>query len=156
MRISSPLLAHAAIFLQASISSTMKAATARWHGLSNSQLFNWRQLVRTSQLVAEDDAGGFVPALIAPEVVESPASGSQALPPQSGATASAPGRMVIILFGAWRDDRGLSDPKEITKPILERYQRHLFYYCKRTVRCAARVVSTPDGIQMVSRCGGSI
>jgi len=39
-------------------------------------------------------------------------------------------RTAIRRFIAWCDDRGLSDPKEITKPILERYQRHLFYYRK--------------------------
>jgi integrase/recombinase XerD len=39
-------------------------------------------------------------------------------------------RIAIRRFIAWCDDRGLSDPKEITKPILERYQRHLFYYRK--------------------------
>jgi len=33
-------------------------------------------------------------------------------------------------FIAWCDDRGLDDPKEITKPILERYQRHLYHYRK--------------------------
>jgi len=31
-------------------------------------------------------------------------------------------------FIGWCDERGLSHPNEITKPILERYQRHLFYY----------------------------
>jgi integrase/recombinase XerD len=39
-------------------------------------------------------------------------------------------RIAIRRFIAWCDDRGLSDPKEITKPILERYQRHLYYYRK--------------------------
>jgi integrase/recombinase XerD len=39
-------------------------------------------------------------------------------------------RIAIRRFIAWVADRGLSDPKEITKPILERYQRHLFYYRK--------------------------
>lgn len=34
-------------------------------------------------------------------------------------------------FIAWCDDRGIHDPKEITKPILERYQRYLHYYRKR-------------------------
>jgi integrase/recombinase XerD len=28
----------------------------------------------------------------------------------------------------WCDDRGLDDPKAITKPIIERYQKHLYYY----------------------------
>lgn len=31
-------------------------------------------------------------------------------------------------FIAWCDERSIDDPKIITKPILERYQRHLFYY----------------------------
>ena len=39
-------------------------------------------------------------------------------------------RIAIRRFIAWCDDRGLADPREITKPILERYQRHLFYYRK--------------------------
>ena len=31
---------------------------------------------------------------------------------------------------SWCDERALRDPKDITKPILDRYQRHLFYYRK--------------------------
>ncbi len=31
-------------------------------------------------------------------------------------------------FIAWCDERAIHDPKIITKPMLERYQRHLFYY----------------------------
>jgi len=31
---------------------------------------------------------------------------------------------------AWCDERGLDDPRAITKPILERYQKHLYYYRK--------------------------
>lgn len=33
-------------------------------------------------------------------------------------------------FIAWCETRGLARPQEITKPILERYQRHLFLYRK--------------------------
>ncbi len=33
-------------------------------------------------------------------------------------------------FIAWAHERGLTRPQEITKPILERYQRHLFLYRK--------------------------
>jgi len=33
-------------------------------------------------------------------------------------------------FIQWCDERDLSAPQEITKPILERYQRHLYYYRK--------------------------
>ena len=39
-------------------------------------------------------------------------------------------RVAIRRFIAWGAERGLVDPREITKPILERYQRHLFYYRK--------------------------
>jgi len=31
-------------------------------------------------------------------------------------------------FVGWCDERGLNHPNQITKPILERYQRHLHYY----------------------------
>lgn len=33
-------------------------------------------------------------------------------------------------FIEWCDERSLDDPKAITKPILERYQQHLYYYRK--------------------------
>ena len=33
-------------------------------------------------------------------------------------------------LSAWAHERGLTRPHEITKPILERYQRHLFLYRK--------------------------
>ena len=33
-------------------------------------------------------------------------------------------------FIAWSDERSLEDPREITKPILECYQKHLYYYRK--------------------------
>ena len=36
----------------------------------------------------------------------------------------------IRRFIVWCDERSLNDPREITKPMLERYQRHLFYYRK--------------------------
>ncbi len=36
----------------------------------------------------------------------------------------------IKRFILWADERGLVDPREITLPILERYQRHLYHYRK--------------------------
>ena len=39
-------------------------------------------------------------------------------------------RIAIRRFIAWADERGIDDPREVTKPMLERYQRHLFYYRK--------------------------
>jgi integrase/recombinase XerD len=35
-------------------------------------------------------------------------------------------------FVEWADERGLTQPAEITLPILERYQRHLYHYRKST------------------------
>lgn len=39
-------------------------------------------------------------------------------------------RVAIRRFIRWCDERGLDDPRAITKPMLERYQRYLFYYRK--------------------------
>jgi integrase/recombinase XerD len=39
-------------------------------------------------------------------------------------------RQALRRFIAWADERGISDPKTVTRPMLERYQRHLFYYRK--------------------------
>lgn len=39
-------------------------------------------------------------------------------------------RVTLRRFIAWCDERGLKHPAEITKAVLERYQRHLFYYRK--------------------------
>ncbi|WP_426043140.1 site-specific tyrosine recombinase XerC [Brevundimonas sp. TWP2-3-4b1] len=36
----------------------------------------------------------------------------------------------LYAFIVWASERGLGDPREITKPILERYQRHLYYWRK--------------------------
>lgn len=39
-------------------------------------------------------------------------------------------RQNIRRFIAWLDDRGIDDPRQITRPMVERYQRFLFYYRK--------------------------
>ena len=39
-------------------------------------------------------------------------------------------RVAIRRFIAWCDERGLQRPADVTKQVLERYQRHLFYYRK--------------------------
>ena len=39
-------------------------------------------------------------------------------------------KVALKRFIVWCEERSLRDPKDITKPILERYQRHLFYYRK--------------------------
>jgi integrase/recombinase XerD len=45
----------------------------------------------------------------------------------------------ISAFIRWCEDRGIETPQAITKPILERYQRHLYYHRK------------PDGQPLSSR-----
>ncbi len=39
-------------------------------------------------------------------------------------------RVAIRRFIAWCDERGLKQPSDISRQVLERYQRHLFYYRK--------------------------
>jgi len=39
-------------------------------------------------------------------------------------------RHAIGRFIAWCDERGLNRPQDITRPILERYQRHVYHYRK--------------------------
>jgi integrase/recombinase XerD len=36
----------------------------------------------------------------------------------------------LRLFITWCDERGVTQPQEVTRPILERYQRYLFLYRK--------------------------
>jgi integrase/recombinase XerD len=40
-------------------------------------------------------------------------------------------RVALRYFIQWAKERGLSDPVEITRPIVESYQRHLFYARKK-------------------------
>lgn len=40
-------------------------------------------------------------------------------------------RVHIGFFIQWCSERGLSEPVEVTRPVLERYQRHLFHYRKK-------------------------
>jgi transposase len=81
------------------------SATARRHGLSNSQLFTWRRLAREGKLIADADAAAFVPAVVAPELRipdAPPEPGPESLLPQSDRKARAAGRMEIVLSGARR------------------------------------------------------
>lgn len=47
----------------------------------------------------------------------------------SGATITDR-RHGLATFILWCAERGLEHPQEVTKPILERYQRHLYYHRK--------------------------
>lgn len=40
-------------------------------------------------------------------------------------------QLYLSYFIIWAEDRGLTRPTEITKPILERYQRYLYHYRKK-------------------------
>lgn len=46
------------------------------------------------------------------------------------AQTTATRERTITRFIRWCDERGLDDPRAITKPVLERYQKHLYYYRK--------------------------
>jgi integrase/recombinase XerD len=39
-------------------------------------------------------------------------------------------RHALVRFISWCDERGLDRPQDITRPILERYQRHVYHYRK--------------------------
>ena len=39
-------------------------------------------------------------------------------------------KQVLDAFISWCDERGIGRPQDITRPILQRYQRHLFHYRK--------------------------
>jgi transposase len=81
------------------------SATARRHGLSNSQLFTWRRLAREGKLVVEGDAAAFVPAVVGPDhrMANAPPEPSpESLPVQTDRNARATGRMEIVLSGARR------------------------------------------------------
>ena len=41
-------------------------------------------------------------------------------------------RVHLGFFVAWCHDRGLTEPTEITRPILEHYQRYLFHYRQKS------------------------
>ncbi len=79
------------------------SATARRHGLSASQLFNWRRQAREGQLVREDEKPGFVPAIVA---LDSPRAAlvaeTQSPPSDDLAARPSGGRMVIVLSGGCR------------------------------------------------------
>jgi len=79
------------------------SATARRHGLSTSQLFNWRRQAHEGNLIGEDVGPAFVPAIVAPDsrrettVAEIPSP-----PSDDSATRPSGGRMVIVLSGGCR------------------------------------------------------
>lgn len=57
---------------------------------------------------------------------------------------------LLITFIRWYDERGLTRPQEVTRPISERYQRHLFCIEKLTTKRYQRAAK-----QCVSRRSGS-
>ena len=46
-------------------------------------------------------------------------------------TRSTIARSCIRYFLQWCQERGITDPIEVTRPVLERYQRYLFHYRKK-------------------------
>jgi transposase len=79
------------------------SVTARRHGLSTSQLFNWRRQAREGKLVGEDEGPGFVPAIVAPDGPrEATVAETQSTPSDGSAARPSGGRMVIVLSGGCR------------------------------------------------------
>ena len=40
-------------------------------------------------------------------------------------------RIHLNAFVAWCEEHGIEEPAEVTRPVLERYQRYLFHYRKK-------------------------
>lgn len=59
-------------------------------------------------------------------------------------------RQAIRRFIGWADERGLNDPREITRPMLERYQRYLFYYRKPTGQDSGSPLSVGMQVQYLA------
>ena len=79
------------------------SATARRHGLSTSQLFNWRRRAREGKLVGEGKEPGFVPAIVAPDSPRAaPVAETQSPPPDDSAARPSGGQMVIVLSNGCR------------------------------------------------------
>jgi integrase/recombinase XerD len=56
----------------------------------------------------------------------------QALAVQNYSENTVRSRQVYLgFFLQWCKERGLTEPVEVTRPVLERYQRHLFHYRKK-------------------------
>jgi transposase len=83
--------------------SRQVSATARRNGLSASQLFTWRRLLREGRLVGADEAAVFAPALISgstsgpPSFADEPGGAENV--PSSPSPVAASGRIEIILPG---------------------------------------------------------
>ena len=43
-------------------------------------------------------------------------------------------RACVAQFVCWANERGIEDPMEVTRPVLESYQRHLYYYRQKNGR----------------------
>lgn len=79
----------------------MVSATARRHGLSTSQLFNWRRQVREGRLGAGNETPTFIPAIVAPDSLRETAIAG-APPPDDPAVHRNSGGIVIVLPGGSR------------------------------------------------------
>ncbi|MEI9985776.1 MAG: site-specific tyrosine recombinase XerC [Aliidongia sp.] len=40
-------------------------------------------------------------------------------------------RLALARFSAWCEERGIERPQDVTRPILERYQRHIYHHRKK-------------------------
>ena len=77
------------------------STTARRHGLSTSQLFNWRRRAREGRLGGEDETPAFMPAIVAPDRSRETAI-AEAPPPDDPPAHRNSGRIEIVLPGGSR------------------------------------------------------
>ena len=64
-------------------------------------------------------------------------------------TAAIRGRG-LDTFIRWCDERGLNRPQDITRPILQRYQRHLYHYRKSN----GKSTSYPHAVPLAAAAHG--
>ena len=99
------------------------SATARRHGLSTSQLFNWRRLAREGKLVVQDEEPQFVPALVSPDAHESTTYASDAPTADAPSAKRDSGRMVIVFSGGRRVIVGKDVDAAALKRVIEALER---------------------------------
>ncbi len=58
-------------------------------------------------------------------------------------------RACIARFVRWAEERGIEDPMEMTRPVLERYQRYLYYHRQKNGQPLSSARSTAGWF----RCG---
>lgn len=87
--------AKIAIVAESYLGVKQVSATARRHGITRYQLYDWRKAFKAGQLRAGEEVGGFVPAVVVAETV--PCVATAICPPvQSAPPLLTAGRMEVV------------------------------------------------------------